>query len=278
VALVLILAACSSGPRTVSNSPPSTGTPAPAGAPPAPASSTTVQSVAPASTTPTARAVGLEPQVGPLFGSSAAQPHGCSASVVHSPGHDLLITAAHCLGGTGAGQLFAPDYRDGTEPFGTWRVLRAWASAGWMATTDPDLDVAVLQVGPRRVNHRVEQVEDVVGAETLGTTPRPGTPVTVVGYTHGIDDRQITCTNELDQSDGFPTFLCHGYVGGTSGSPFLTASRPRTIVGLVGGRDLGGCNEALSYSPPFGPAVAALLARAVAGDKADSLPTATSDC
>jgi hypothetical protein len=34
----------------------------------------------------------------------------------------------------------------------------------------------------------------------------------------------------------------------------------------------------VSYSPPFGAAEAALLARAVAGDPPDSLPTATSDC
>ncbi len=243
------------------------------------ASATTVSATTvSAASTPTAHAVGLEPQVGPLFSSTDAQPHTCSASVIHSPGHDLIVTAAHCLSGTGAGQLFAPDYRDGTEPFGTWRVLRAWVSPGWMTKTDPDLDVAVLQVGPRRVNNHLEQIEDVVGAETLGTTPAPGTRVTVVGYTHGIDDRQITCTNILGRTNQFPSFSCHGYVGGTSGSPFLTAARPRVIVGLVGGLNLGGCTEAVSYSPPFGAAVAALLARAAAGDAAQSLPTATSNC
>ncbi len=305
VAMLLSAAACTSESGTVSTAEPKTTASAHSTPPATPASSapaatsatavtstTTVTSTtdatsaaaatsataSPASATPTAHAVGLEPQVGPLFGSTDAQPHNCSASVIHSPGHDLIVTAAHCLSGTGAGQLFAPDYRDGTEPFGTWRVLRAWVSPGWMTKTDPDLDVAVLQVGPRTVNDHLEQVEDVVGAETLGTTPAPGARVTVVGYTHGIDDRQITCTNILGRTNQFPSFSCHGYVGGTSGSPFLTAARPRVIVGLVGGLNLGGCTEAVSYSPPFGAAVAALLARAVAGDAAQSLPTATSNC
>lgn len=227
---------------------------------------------------PSAKTIGVEPQVGPLFAAGDAQPHGCSASVVHSPGHNLIITAAHCIRGTAAGQLFVPDYRDGSEPFGTWRVLRAWASPGWTDGTDPDLDVAVLQVAARQTHGQPEQVEDVVGAESLGATPPSGARVTVVGYTHGIDDRQLTCTNELTRSEELPAFSCHGYEGGTSGSPFLTATRPPVIVGLIGGRDLGGCTEAVSYSPPFGPAVATLLARAVAGDDPDSLPAAPDDC
>ena len=262
----------SSGSATVSPTSSSVPVPTPAG------SASSSGGTASPSATPTARSLGLEPQVGPLFAAGDVQPHGCSASVVHSPGHDLIITAAHCINGNGSGQLFAPDYRDGGEPFGTWRVLRAWASAGWVDGTDPHLDVAVLQVAPQRIRGHLEQVEDLVGAETLGTTAPAGARVTVVGYTHGIDDRQITCTNVLTRAGAFPAFSCHGYVGGTSGSPFLTDARPRVIVGLVGGRDEGGCTEAVSYSPPFGPAVAALLARAAAGDHPDSLPAAASDC
>ena len=227
---------------------------------------------------PSARATGQEKQVGPLFGAGAGEPHGCSASVVHSPGHDLLITAAHCIDGTGVGDVFAPDYRNGASPYLTWRVDRAWVSPQWAAHGNPDLDVALLQVAARVVRHRTEQVEDVVGAEVLGHTPAPGTTVSVVGYTRGMDDRQITCRNALTRLDEFPAFSCHGYVGGTSGSPFLVGSDPRVVVGVVGGRDDGGCSEAVSYSPPFGAAITTLYDRAVADDPGDTVPAQRSDC
>jgi hypothetical protein len=55
-------------------------------------------------------------RVGALFEHDASGDHFCTASVVASPGHDLLITAAHCIhGGKGGsyGQdiVFIPGYR-----------------------------------------------------------------------------------------------------------------------------------------------------------------------
>src|ERR1700746_2553952 len=39
------------------------------------------------------------PRVGALFAHDASGDHFCTASVVASPQHDLLITAAHCIHG-----------------------------------------------------------------------------------------------------------------------------------------------------------------------------------
>ena len=197
---------------------------------------------------------------------------------MHSPGHDLLITAAHCIHGTGIGEVFEPDYRDGKSPYLKWTVERAWVSPAWVSDGNPDFDFAFLQVADNVVRGRAEQVEDIVGAEVLGATPAPDTVVSVVGYTRGINDRQITCDNVLTRLDEFPAFSCHGYVGGTSGSPFLTGSDPQVIVGLIGGHDHGGCTEAVSYSPPFEAGVRALYARAVGHRTADTVPAPPAAC
>ena len=47
-------------------------------------------------------------EIGPLYRSASATNHGCTASVVHSPHGDTLVTAAHCVSGKGAGMVFVP--------------------------------------------------------------------------------------------------------------------------------------------------------------------------
>src|SRR5581483_10874289 len=73
------------------------------------------------------------PRVGAIFfpsvlGSSVrlGLPHICTGSVVHSPAHDLVLTAAHCVAGPGLGYDFAPGYHDGIAPFGVWSVRHAY--------------------------------------------------------------------------------------------------------------------------------------------------------
>ena len=83
---------------------------------------------------PVARHVPSIRTVGPLFlsalglGPLLRLPHYCSASVIHSPGHNLAITAAHCVYGTGSGIEFAPGYADGGTPYGVWSVHRAYVA------------------------------------------------------------------------------------------------------------------------------------------------------
>ena len=74
---------------------------------------------------PTAHTAPVALRVGALFEHDASGAHFCTASVVASPGEDLLITAAHCISdGDGSGYksdiVFIPGYHDGATPYGIW--------------------------------------------------------------------------------------------------------------------------------------------------------------
>src|SRR5579859_8029263 len=63
-----------------------------------------------APTMPTAQPSAGLPTVGPLFANGLGRPHTCTAKVVHSARHDLLLTAAHCVPSSGGSLLFVPGY------------------------------------------------------------------------------------------------------------------------------------------------------------------------
>ncbi len=213
--------------------------------------------------------------VGPLFVSATSPLHLCTASVVASVHGDLALTAAHCVSGTGAGLVFVPGYRDGRAPFGRFRVVAAWASSRWLTRRDPDRDLAVLELAPLRRGGRTETLQQAVGANALGTAPKPGTPVTVVGYGIGAS-QPVICRQRVGTTEGFPRFPCPGFVDGTSGGPWLaerSGSAPAaTVVGVVGGLHQGGCRSDVSYSAPLGAWAARLLARAEDGGHPSVFP------
>ncbi|MGI8761791.1 MAG: trypsin-like serine peptidase [Jatrophihabitantaceae bacterium] len=216
--------------------------------------------------------------VGPLYFPSIfgllptlSLPHGCSASVVHSPAHDLVITAAHCVQGSGLGIEFVPGYHEGQMPYGIWGVARAYVDPAWLSSRDPQHDYAILQVA--RQGSR--GIEDVVGANLLGSAPAFGTTVSVQGYATGSDDDLISCVTRTYDTAGYPSIDCPGFVNGTSGGPWVVRSQAKpTLVGLIGGLRQGGCIAATSYSPVFGADTALLLRRAAAGGPGDVVPAA----
>jgi len=221
-------------------------------------------------------------QVGALFGGPVeGATHFCTASVVHSPRHDLLVTAAHCLSGTGSTLVFAPGYHDGDLPYGSWTVVAAYVSPAWSVHHDPQADVAFLTVAPQQRSGRAANVEDVVGADRLVVSRGFHVRATVVGYPLGAGGRPLTCTIGTYDHAGFPAFDCDGYVGGTSGSPWITESDPAThrgeLYGVIGGLHQGGCTPQTSYSSYFGPGVQALYDRANLGGPGDDVPAAGSD-
>ncbi|MDQ2850677.1 MAG: trypsin-like peptidase domain-containing protein [Actinomycetota bacterium] len=230
--------------------------------------------------------VRANPTVAALFGaSSQTTGHTCTASVVSSATGDLLITAAHCLSGTGNGTgiTVAPGYDKGTTPYGVWSVNAVFVDPVWkIAQSDAD-DIAILRVAPRLVNGVTRQLQDVTTANTLSDTPDTETAVTVQGFNTGTDDEAISCTTGLVFTHGNPTFGCDGYVGGSSGSPWLItgADGVTRVTGVIGGLDQGGCTSQTSYSPLFGTTARNLLARAEqAGATGDTTPPAgdTSGC
>ncbi|MDI5962024.1 trypsin-like serine peptidase [Streptantibioticus silvisoli] len=219
------------------------------------------------------------PTVGALFRNGLAADHGCSASVVASPGHDLVLTAAHCVHGTAAGWQFVPGYDEGRTPYGVWTVTHAYVDPAWTSGQDPRHDYAILTVADQRLGGRTVGVQDVTGANVLGQAPRSGSTITDVAYNAGLDDQPIRCVTGVYYTDGYPSFNCHGYVGGSSGSPWITGGPGHLtfVVGVIAGLHQGGCYEYTSYSPAFRPDVYQLIARATLGLPADTVPAAGGD-
>lgn len=203
------------------------------------------------------------PTVGMLFsvGSDLAA-HFCTASVVHSPGRDLIMTAAHCVGGSHLG--FVPDYRAGTtrQPYGIWAVGREFTDTRWSpdddAASDYDFAFATVDPGPHG-----ERLEDLTGANRLERTPGYRNRVTVIGYPHSADDptdQAVTCTTTTGRLEGEQELQmdCEGFYTGTSGSPWIldytTRTRSGTVIGVIGGMDGGGTTDRVSYSPILGDA------------------------
>ncbi|MFD9444781.1 trypsin-like peptidase domain-containing protein [Streptomyces sp. NPDC060006] len=196
--------------------------------------------------------------------------HYCTASVVHSPRRDLVVTAAHCLSG-GGDIVFVPGYRGGEAPYGKWTVTRTYLADGWKNSQDEDSDVAFARVVPTGGSKGGSQggskggaeVEDVVGADRLlagrGRSPVGGA-VTVVGYPKARET-PVRCTNtSTAYGGGQQRIECPGYSGGTSGSPW-TDARGR-IVGVLGGFQEGGTTDDVSYSAVLGAETAALYQEA----------------
>jgi V8-like Glu-specific endopeptidase len=230
--------------------------------------------------TPTATSFPGTPTVGPVFRQGLGSDHGCTASVLASPGHDLILTAAHCVSGTAAGWLFAPGYDQGRTPYGVWTVQSAYVDPAWRSSQDPRYDYAILRVADQvRAGRRVG-VQDVTGGNVLGLAPPTGTRVTDVAYNEGVDDQPITCTTAAYRDQGYPAFSCHGYVGGSSGSPWLVrvpGTHLTAVDGVIGGLHQGGCYEYTSYSSPFTVRADTLLLRAVLHARPDMVPAAGSD-
>lgn len=218
------------------------------------------------------------PEVGALFTDGLQNPHGCTASVVRGDGPDIVVTAAHCVSGTGRAVSFAPGYQAGRTPFGVWQVAAAYADPRWISAHDPRRDYVFLVLVPQRRGGHLLRLRDAVRGNLLGTAPAPGGPVTVPAYVEGRQDRPITCTAPTYVFQGYPAFDCHGYGTGVSGAPFLTrSSRGPVVRGVIGGLHQGGCVESTSYASRFDAEVFALYRRAESGASPDTLPEAGGD-
>jgi hypothetical protein len=204
--------------------------------------------------------------------------HICTASVVASRSGEVIMTAAHCVYGTGTGYVFVPGYRNGTAPYGAWRVTGAYGDPGWLHGGDPHRDWAFLTVSALTAGGRRRSLQSVVGANRLMRTARARSIVTVVGYALGSDDEALRCTARVYRHAGWPAFHCGGFVDGTSGSPWLRAVRGGyAVTGDIGGLHQGGCSAATSYSPPLGPPAQRALARAGRGGTSDFFPPRPDD-
>src|SRR5215472_1682628 len=153
----------------------------------------------------------LSLRVGALFEHDASGNHFCTASVVASPGRDLLITAAHCInGGKNGGYrqdiVFIPDYRDGQQPYGVWVPAHLLVAPQWENSSDPDYDVGFIVLKPEDGKN----IEEVLGANQLGIDPGYENLVRVTGYP-ASGDAPVTCANRTsEQSESQLRFECDG--------------------------------------------------------------------
>lgn len=196
--------------------------------------------------------------------------HTCSGAVLASAGGDLILTAAHCLA-DGVDASFVPRFAGGAVPDEVLPVTAVYLDPRWVSEQDPMADFAIARVSPH--DHRSLEAS-AHGGLRLGTTPAPGTDVTVTGYAAGIGGPMSCRVPTSPSRHGFPSLRCDGVVAGFSGAPWITGS---TVSGVVGGLDGGGCADEVSYSPPFDGAVAALLERAEASGPGDRAPTVFDD-
>jgi hypothetical protein len=221
------------------------------------------------------------PTVGALFMPNAYPLlHTCTASVIRSRSRNVIMTAAHCMDGKGPGYVFAPGYVDGRTPYGVWHVTAAYGSTSWLhqGKRSTRHDWAFLRVANKTVGGKVVHLQDVVGGNRLGTTVKAKTEVAVPGYPFGSGGKPITCRAPVYLHDGYPAFNCGGYVGGTSGSPWLIGhGKVRTVVGLISGLHQGGCTPGTSYSSPLGTAARSALTRAEHRRHADTFPSPPGD-
>ncbi|MFE4757572.1 trypsin-like serine peptidase [Streptomyces mirabilis] len=206
-------------------------------------------------------------RVGTVFEKDDHGAHFCTASVVQSPGRNMLITAAHCAFDADAGKpvddlVFAPGYRNGDEPTGLWKVNKVVVDGRWAKSQDEDLDVAFLTVDPKDGKN----IQDVLGGNSLGIDRGFNNEVKITGYPTSRAT-PISCQNRTTKfSDAQLRIQCTDFEGGTSGSPWLAdydpKSRTGTVIGVLGGHEGGGDEDDVSYAAYFDNDIAKLYQRA----------------
>jgi V8-like Glu-specific endopeptidase len=215
-----------------------------------------------AGSVPTADDTAEPDSVGALFVDGVQD---CTASVVDSPGRDLLVTAAHCIYWEGyqPDVTFVPGYANGQRPYGTWSAERMLVDPRWSQYSDPDLDVGFIVLQPLDGRN----IQDVVGGNELAVNPGYTMRVRVSGYPSD-SGQVVTCVNWTSQQAQYQLrFDCDGLPSGTSGSPWLTNYDPATgtgtVAGLIGGYQQGGDTSSVSYSPYFNWHVKSLYEQAM---------------
>ncbi|MCM3887276.1 serine protease, partial [Frankia sp. R82] len=165
---------------------------------------------------------------GRLFTTIDGSDFACSASVVTSPGRDMVVTAGHCLHG-GAGSSFArnvvfvPGYANGAMPYGIWVARHLSVTTGWAQRGDFDVDAGFALFNPRDGR----RLQDVVGAQDIAFD----LPATVEQYSFGYPrltpfdgTRLIYCASPVatDPYGGPSIGIRCRMTAGASGGPFLT--------------------------------------------------------
>jgi V8-like Glu-specific endopeptidase len=222
------------------------------------------------------------PTLGVLY-TDSIEKHFCTASVVESKHGNVILTAGHCVSGTGKGLRFAPGYHDGKYPYGSYPVTAAYVHANWNKNHNIDYDFAFLTLGKGIYNGKSIDVQTAVGGNKLVTTDGYKNTVQVLGYNDGQQTPVQCRVGTYEAEAGQLGFDCGPFSGGTSGSPWLADYNTKTqrgnLIGNIGGLHTGGCTSGISYSPRYGAGTLSVFDRANEGSQGDSVRGgATSGC
>ncbi|GFF59938.1 hypothetical protein IFM51744_10108 [Aspergillus udagawae] len=214
------------------------------------------------------------PSVGVLF-SGNIQDHYCTASVIDSTHGNVILTAGHCISGTGKNLHFAPGYHDGQAPYGIYPVTAAYVHPNWNKNHDIEYDFAFLTLGEGKYDGKFVNVQSVVGGNKLITNGGYKYNVEVVGY-NDKEQSPVQCrVDTYEAKAGQLGFNCGPFRGGTSGSPWIanydSHSRHGSVVGNIGGWHTGGCTSGTSYSSHYGSGTRSVFDRANAGGHGDTV-------
>lgn len=190
---------------------------------------------------------------GKLFFKIGTGSFVCSASMVQ---RGLAVTAAHCVANYGAKQFysawqFVPAYQNGSAPFGTWTVAKAWILTAYYAGTDncfqagvicPD-DVAILVLKPNGVKKYAGDYTGYFGVGWNGYSFNGSAQALIsqLGYPVALNGGSVM---ERNDSQGFTnagmsnnTIIGSLMTGGSSGGPWLVNLGMTPSYGC----DSGGC-------------------------------------
>jgi hypothetical protein len=205
-------------------------------------------------------------------GDGDGRPGGSGSSGRRDLSRRTVVAYVHRFGADGVDASFVPAFAESAGPQDFWHIDAVYLDPRWLATQSPLADFAVARVS-RQDGGSVEAA--VGGGLTIGSSPPVGTDVVVTGYPLGVGGAPVGCAADMAALErGYPSIRCAGLVDGTSGAPWLSAS---TVVGITGGLDGGGCEQNVSYAPPFDGAIKQLITRAEAGGPGDAAPSAFED-
>ncbi|MEV4443329.1 trypsin-like serine protease, partial [Streptomyces sp. NPDC049577] len=223
------------------------------------------------------------PQVGTFFWTDGNNTgRFCGGTVIRSPHRDLVVSAAHCLRSPDPKKQlsFVPQYHDGLKPHGVFPVDAIYIDQRYYDLgTDGGArwDYTVVRLGEREDD---ADVQDAVGGFDLAVHPGyDHRNVRLIGYPGNSDakyPKPLDCassTHRYTSTDpkapgDFLEIACAGYVGGTSGGPFLVRGpEDYLLIGVIGGYHTGGDTPDISYSSYFTDDLLALYLRAVEGEE-----------
>ncbi len=167
--------------------------------------------------------------VGKLFFTQYGVNYVCSGAVVWD---NVVWTAGHCLhAGDGSGDgwsynvKFVPAYRNGAEPYGTWKALTLWTWPDWYYSSDLRYDLGAIVIKPK------SGVDIGVTVGWLGFATGMGLPqhFTQYGYPAASPfDGQVLWTVNSSSSGVDTSFSAprphstgNDMTGGSSGGPWV---------------------------------------------------------